>query len=283
MDNRTDIWRFLQDHEVLPPPEVSARIRQDVNAASLQSHSVPPPPFLRAAIGAAIKKQQPARSGLIPRSGLIRFFEGPAKRRWVYGAVAACFIVFSFGLVIYRAAFTGKPQTPVVTNTRRSNQPAVILPADTLAAQDSSAKAPALAANDSTVGKADSSALAGTIKVYRLSSMNIGGGSIPLVDNDLLVTFTSYKYPQLSGFMNAMADRDLKVHLDQYTNIVLSKPMVILIKQIYQTRSDGSPSRKARKAKARLDDWKMADEKHFDSLNAPDPVDPIGLAEFIFK
>jgi hypothetical protein len=74
----------------------------------------------------------------------------------------------------------------------------------------------------------------------------------------------------------------LRIHLDQYTNILLSPAMGDMIKELYDARPNGMPGRKARKTKEKLDKWKAADEKQFDAGYPSNPLDPTDLAEFLF-
>jgi hypothetical protein len=87
----------------------------------------------------------------------------------------------------------------------------------------------------------------------------------------------------MADHVGKVDDKDMKVHLDQYTNIVISKQVIAMIKEMYQVRSNGKPTRRARKMKERLEDWKKADEKHFDSTAFFNAADPFDLAEFILK
>jgi len=112
---------------------------------------------------------------------------------------------------------------------------------------------------------------------------SIEGHPLTLVDNDLLFTFTSFRYPQIAGFINPEADHDLKIHIDQYTNITLSPVMAGFIKDLYGSRNNGKPTRKARKTKERLEKWQAEDQKRFDSSRLSNPLDPFDLADFLFR
>jgi hypothetical protein len=281
MDNRPDIWRRLQDHETTPPQELSERVLHDFRTTEnglrslerLQQYITPPPAFMQATIRNSTIGSGPRRNGWSPP---FRFF---------YGAVAACLVIIA-GLVFYLAEVSPQKQTKDVA--RKTTTPASVLPAqhDTTAPQsiagDSSGVATAVT-GDATDSTAGSTAANITIRANRPQALYIDHRSFPLVDNDLLVTFTSFRYPEIADHVGKADDKDMRVHLDQYTNIVISKQVVAMIKEMYQTRSNGKPTRRARRMKDKLEDWKKADEKHFDSTAFFNAADPIDLAEFIFK
>ena len=300
MDNRPDIWRRLQDHETTPPQELSDRVLhafRETHAPNadhpltdpslrvstenglrslerLQQYITPPPAFMQAAIRNSTIGSGTRRNGWFPP---FRFF---------YGAVAACLLIVA-GLVFYLAEIS--PKQPTKDVARKTTTPASVLPVqqDTTAPQsiagDSSAVAMSVAgdATDSTTGGATGANI--TARVNRPLALYIDHHAFPLVDNDLLVTLTSFRYPEIADHVGKADDQAMKVHLDQYTNIVISKQVIAMIKEMYQTRSNGKPTRRARKTKEKLEDWKKADEKHFDSTAFFNAVDPIDLAEFIFK
>jgi hypothetical protein len=283
MNNRPDIWRRLQDHETTPPQELSGRVLHAFRASTenglhslerLQQYTTPPPAFMQAAIRNSTIGSGPSRNGWSPP---FRFF---------YGAVAACLMIVA-GLVFYLAVVSPQKQTKDVA--RKTTTPASVLPArqDTTAPQsiagDSSGMATAVTGDATDSTSTGSTAGNVTIRTNRPQALYIDHRSFPLVNNDLLVTFTSFRYPEIADHVSKADDQAMKVHLDQYTNIVISKQVIAMIKEMYQTRSNGKPTRRARKAKEKLEDWKKADEKHFDSTAFFNAADPIDLAEFIFK
>ena len=282
MDNRPDIWRRLQDHEITPPQELSDRVFHDFRTTEnglrslerLQQYITQPPAFMQVAIRNSTIGSGSRRNGWFPP---FRFF---------YGAVAACLVIVA-GIVFYLAGVSPQKRTKDVA--RKITTPVSVLPAqqDTTAPQsiagDSSGVATAVTgdATDSTAAGSTTTNI--TVTANRSQTIYIDHRSFPLVDNDLLVTFTSFRYPEIADHVGKAEDKDMKVHLDQYTNIVISKQVVAMIKEMYQTRSNGKPTRRARKMKDKLEDWKKADEKHFDSTAFFNAADPVDLAEFIFK
>ena len=111
----------------------------------------------------------------------------------------------------------------------------------------------------------------------------VHGDRLPLVDNNILATFTDYRYPNLRDYVeeekNAAA---MRIHVDQYTDIELSPAMTATLRMLYGTRGDGTPDRKARKTREKLAKWASEDGRQFDSHSGSNPLDPVDLAEFIF-
>ena len=285
MDNRPDIWRRLRDHKTPPPPEVLDRLQHALSASEedapgglerLRQHIVHPP---FAAQSSIIKRTSGTRSRSVRPSRLF------------YGAAAACIFLVA-GLALYKTLFSHKPMSSAMVKTIIVH-PAVPLsgvrPADTAPGRgnvlpgDTAGAATALVVDATDSMRSSLTASAGISKRDRLFNMFINNHPLPLVDNDLLVTLTSFKYPEVADYINRGEDKTLKVHLDQYTNIVISKQAAGMIKEMYEKRSNGKPTRKARKMKDRLDGWKRADEKRFDSAVPFNPADPVDLAEFIFR
>jgi hypothetical protein len=191
------------------------------------------------------------------------------------------------GVALYMTYSSHKPRPSTIS--RRATAPTPVKPAQEsqssapAVAEDSSGAAIVVAADATDSTAAGSTAENVTARANRQQALYIDHHSFPLVDNDLLVTFTSFKYPEMADHVGKVDGKDMKVHLDQYTNIVISKQAIAMIKEMYQTRPNGKPTRKARKMKERLEDWKKADEKHFDSTSFFNAADPIDLADFIFK
>jgi hypothetical protein len=288
MDNRPDIWHRLQDHQTPPPPEVFDRLQQVLRSARepatsvedtpgrlerLQQHALPPPSFAREAVKKRIGVAQPGRlRGFRPFS----MFDGMA---------AAC-IILAVGLTLYEVivlhnhtpagpgqyAIAHTPATP--ENKPQTTDTTSIGAAGPITPGDSSVAATAAT---------DSISLARLSRSGRPFGLVINNRALPLVDNDLLVTFTSFTYPEIADFVNRPEDQALKVHLDQYTNIVISKQAVGMIREMYKTRSNGKPTRKARRMKEKLEGWKKTDEKHFDGAAPFNPADPFDLGDFIFR
>ncbi|HVW59473.1 MAG TPA: hypothetical protein VHC48_05545, partial [Puia sp.] len=111
---------------------------------------------------------------------------------------------------------------------------------------------------------------------------SIEGQTLSATDNDLLVTFTSFAYQDVPAYLTRSIDKPLKINIDQYTHLYVSKNMLSMMKQTYEVLPNGKPARKARRMKRRLDNWKEKDQKRFDKGKS-NPLDPMDLAEFIFR
>ena len=271
MDNRSDIWRHLQDHQIPPPQEVFERLQRTLDPPGdddrsglgrLQDHTVSPPAFLRIKVSEA---------AIPPGQGLLR--------RILPYAAAACVLLVIAGIVIDRSVSRQKPGPAVAqTSPAKINVPTQ---KDTAALSQTAAALPGSATDSSAKMAATGQGLS--------PMFTIDGDHFALVDNNPLLTFTSFRYPALTSYVDKNSTGRLKVRLDQYTNIVLSPAMTAMIKDLYGTRSTGTPTRRARKTKERLEKWKTADEEYFDGKALPgeigsrNPLDPIDLAEFIFS
>ena len=267
MENRSDIWRRLQDHQITPPPELFDNLRKNLHPADethktgfqkLQDHHLAPPPSLWSAIKDAT--QQPQRSKL--------------KRFLPYIAAAACLLLILVGVVVDRTPHSD-PITKARTPGTHTEKPGTASNPDTTTAQTGSGIA-------ASANPSDSSTLAAPTDLGLPLALTIDGSRFPLVDNNPLMTLISYKYPALKNRVNNKRDAALRIRLDQYTNIALSPVMTGMIRDLYDTRTNGTPSRKARKTKERLEKWKTDDEKQFDGSRFSNPLDPVDLAEFLF-
>jgi hypothetical protein len=305
MDNRPDIWRRLQDHEMPPPPEAFDRLQRALPVSDgdapgglerLGQHAVRPPFFLRRSIkkltgtpkNPVAGPAKPGSAGRAPAKGRLRSIR---PSRLVYGAAAACILLVA-GLMLYHTLFTrNSPSTgiahttitPPATPVTGAQSEDTALSRNNALPGDSAGTAVGLVADATDSMSSARTASSGTSRRSRPSSMFIDNHPLPLVDNDLLITLTSFKYPEVADYVSKGEDKALKVRLDQYTNIVISKQAAGMIKEMYQKRSNGKPTRKARKMKDRLDGWKRSDEKRFDGGAPFNPTDPIDLAEFIFR
>ncbi|HEV2482945.1 MAG TPA: hypothetical protein VGS79_24940 [Puia sp.] len=265
MEERTDSWHHLQDHSTPPPREVLEKLREllDPSAAAgetdtafrkLASHSIPPPEQLRTAI---INLTNPAT--------------GRRLTRWLpYASAAACILFFAVGFGFYKRVHDQK--AGIVQNS--AHPMAIVTPTDT-----SSRSLPATAS--ATPAAIDST---GTTAIQLSpAALTVDGDRFSLSDNNPLVTFTSYRYPDLGKRINSPKNETvLHIHLDQYTNIALSPAMTATLRDLYDTRPDGTPSRKARRTRERLLKWDAEDAKEFDPHTTANPLDAVDLAEFLF-
>ncbi len=271
MDSRPDIWYQLREHQTPPPPEALSRLRESLSGLNgtlqrLQQQEHTPPAHLRESIANAIADQ-------------------PRKRSlYVYGSIAASFLLLFAGYIVYRTLITNNPairqqdhaivrRSPVNASGPTTSGSTV---ADTLKANDSTRAT----INTSIASLSASDSI--SVRLHRPMMVNLDGHHLHLVDNDPLFTFTSYHYPDIAKYMEQETE-EIKISVDRYTNIVVSKQAAALLREIYKTRSNGKPTRRARKTKEKLEYWKKTDEKRFDGARSLNPADPIDLAEFIFK
>lgn len=314
MSQPFDIFRRLQDYELLPPPEVVAGLRNalniDLNSAITpglekingsgdqnisHDHSggfmerlgqleIEPPAFIRASIENRIREKNSLKRPFLKTVSL-----------YPYRSIAACLILAVGVWIIYRANHSAKHVSLVVTNKTNLTLAKNHLPgtpdqdgAGQGSGNKDSASEKKMAMNaasseDTNTDKTNGSTGSKTVKIKPFTSFSIQGQGIPVVDNDLLVTFASFSYEEIPAFLTGTETRDLKIHVDQYTNVVISKAMAATMKEMYQIKSGGKPTRKARKTRERLEDWKKKDLEHFDKASGNNPLDPIDLAKFIFK
>jgi len=291
MTRQPDIWSRLQEYETLPPQGVAERVWEIVNAekkdddngdeqlkGSIERISqvvIQPPPSLRSSVERRIAGDRAAR---------------PSGRRlpiYAIRSVAACLVLVLAGWLIYRATISKGPSVAVqnkkIAAGSSAGKKAVVLQPDSLSRKDSLNQADSL--NDLAEGlpAANSNVVAKTGRYRQHFSFHVNGQKFPLMDNDLLVTFASFKYNEIPDFVNRTDNGNWKIRVDQYANIVISQPMAGMMKDMSGFKSNGSPTRKARKSREKLDKWKKTDEANFDQSLQKNPLDPIDLAEFIFK
>jgi len=278
MNNRFDKWRSLQDHETPPPADAYDRLRRRLflvtEAGSdltrshllhrLREHSVTPPPFLCSAIKNKVLEQGRPNRLFTQRGRII--------------TAAACLLLIVSGIFLFRSgnhppvqpvvAARGKnPVPPGVTQTAKADS--------TVTAAVAPTQPPPLAATGTT----------GSSSHIAPPHLNpgIGGHHIVLLDNDLLFTFTSFRYPELYDCIDQDDSHNLRIYVDQYANIMLSPTMSGFIRDMYRFRKNGQATRKARKTKEKLEKWRTLDQKRFDSGDRANPLDPLDLGEFLFR
>lgn len=302
MTREPDIWSRLQEYEIPPPQEVFDAVCARVNLANLKqpekeekdqeqmngklerlSHfEVQPPAILRASVENLISRTVAPMPGSRV-SG--------RRRLSFYGirSVAACLLLTTAGWLLYQVVHSHKHPTaaakknnPIIPFKDNSAiQQADSVPGkDNLVTADSPSGKSTLADNDSAP---DFNALAKSGIYKQVSSFSFNGQRLSLKDNDLLITFVNLKYNEIPGFINRSNEGDWKIRIDQYTSILISKPMSEMMKEMALFKSDGTPTRKARKSREKLDKWKKSDEAQFDQSLKKNPLDPFDLGEFIFK
>jgi len=281
MTSQDNIWHRLRDYELPPPPEVAARVhellnkeRQGAGAAEpgsldrLGRHEVQPPAALRASIESIVKSSAPAITAQPRRAG-------KTFSLYAYRAIAACLLVAVAAWGIYRIS-TKPSSLPLAT----SSKPAAVDSNHTKAPLTAPAKDTGTSSLASTQPESPGK------QVKNLPphvSLRIDGQSFAVANNDLFVTFTSFDYNKIPEFLADNITREIRVHLDQYANLIISQPMAEMLKEMYKVKSNGNPTRRARKRRERLEKWKKTDETYFDQSTQKNPLDPIDLGGFIFK
>lgn len=280
MKDLRNIWQRLQDHEVTPPGEVYFRLLQllenenkndDIKISNalrnLNEYEVQPPVPAQAIIKRITLNSSKQKTGNF--TNIIKLHR--------YKLIAASLLLASAAWGIFQTinVSTDRPLAVKVNNTAI---PGI---------NDTSVSMQGHQASDSSTSN-DPADHPGPLKSTGVHSqpfkqMRINGQWISLTDNDIFVTFTSFEYNNVPGILATGNDKDIPVHLDKYSNIVITKNMSGMLKEMYQVKTNGNPTRKARKAREKLEKWKKADESFFDKSKGRNPLDPIDMAEFIFK
>lgn len=262
MEGRNHSWHHLKEHSTPPPPELFEKLRQQLDPPAddardkfrqLSDHSIPPPDKLRSGImGSAATVQRRKISTM------------------AYAAAAACILFLITGLVLY---FRSPDQNSRIA-VKRSHQTQPALPIAMRPGDSAKMASTPQAARDSTDNPG-----------IQLShpALVLDGEQFAFTDNSPLMTFVSYRYNALGSHIHNRKNQSaLRIGLDQYTNITLSPAMSATLRDLYDTRPDGSTSKKARKTRERLEKWNIEDKKEFDTHNASSPLDPVDLGEFLF-
>ena len=297
MANKPDIFSRLQEYEVQPPPEVFHNLFERLQAEMapaddsqwqgalqrLQQLEIQPPSFMSLTIANNISDEPSffflQEMAIAPPAGafdrIMHQVSATSVRKLFprYRAIAAVFLLVVAGWSIYR--FTrhspGKVPATVAQKTVPEKLPVT-----------NPVKQPPTHINTDTARYQlyDNVSVENYFKANRFVAE---GSGMQLVDNDFMVTFTSFRYEELPSFLTDEENSDLIIRIDKYSYFTISKSMMDMLKRMYQVRSRGTPTRKARKEKAKLEQWKAADSARFDNMRSSNPLDPIDLAEFIFK
>ena len=281
-----DILKRLRSHSVAPPAElfdaITAKIKEqkeepapldksEKKIAALQGLEVSAPEFLFDNIVKAIKENERIAE---PAKAI------PIKRNYMM-AIAASVVVLVAAFGTYN--FINKEKA--ITETAKVTE---IAPANPATGKIDSVPPPAYipksgdkqftaAINKSSHSKKN---IAGLKQEENIASVD--GYSFPILDNDLMGTFTSFNYNSLPPFLRSENTDAVKVRVDKSTSITLSGDMLSMMKKTYGTKSNGKPTMRAKREKRKLLRWKQADATFFDKNVEKNPMDPIDLAEFIF-
>ena len=297
MANQSDIFSRLREYEVQPQPEAFLSLLsrlQDEKAQTddstwqgalqgLQQLEILPPSFTQVTITKRIS-DGPSLSSLQemaiapPAGAFHRIIDqvsaAPVRKLFPrYRAIAAVLLLVAAGWGIYR--FTnhapGKVPAPLAVKTVPEKLPVT----DTV-----QQPATHISADTARYHLYDN---VGIVNYFKTNRFTAEGSGMQLVDNDFMATFSSFSYEALPSFLTEEENSELIIRIDKYSYFTISKGMMDMLKRMYQRRSRGTPTRKARKEKERLEQWKKADEARFDNKRLSNPLDPVDLAEFIFK
>ncbi len=295
-DNGNNILNHLQQYGMQPPADAFSKAWEHIADAKeknpfgqLQDYSMAAP-----ALDFSLLKNAAGQNNI------------PLKRHWVIPIpvmrAAAVLLVVATGITLYFSFFRQKESTQNNYAGVNVNQsPATASPNGQNNGPDmqtaNNAANSIAAANTTAAGKNSYAAGIKTKKGFRnknsiakagrRNSATLANNSfIQLYDNDIFFTLISYKGGKNSTLQKFFADNtyaEKKISLNKYSYVNLSDKMVAMLQDIYLTKKNGKPARKAKKTKKKFDKWKKKDEKYFDSNMQKNPIDVIDLSDFILK
>lgn len=290
---RTDIFKQLQQHEEQVPEQLWEAIRTDLfenkerhQLASLSNLELPPPDELYNSTVQKIADQQlidkakqlnqfelapPAelfvaiqqRKNKKGKTGLLVRLQNPSTKRFLYAAAVIVLLLAVFTII--RLQQNKQIEEPIVKQSREEIQKPSELTIES---------APLSLTKTKRTGQHKKP----TVYHLDITSVIIDGANIPVYDNDLLFSFTSMNPKKGYRYF-----KDKKVStiigIDDYTNIQLSDYMNSVISDVFKLKKNGRPTWTARRAKAKINRWRKADNKVFDNSKTKNPLDIIDLAE----
>lgn len=278
-----DSLHVLNQYEIAPPADILLLIEQDIferredslaSFASLQSYEVAPPvnQFEKIVEKAFVvnKKNSVSTPALV-----VSIF-------YRYRAVAAILLVALATWGVYSLLNKSAVKEDAIVLEPGKKQPTVHTTDDTTAAV-AVIEDPVNKVTDKTYPVIYSAKVYKAENVFYSESVSVDEYSIPVIHNDLMATFTSFSPDKLPSFITDDKEESTAIKVDGYTSISVSSAMKAMFKKMYKTKRNGKPTRKARKQKAKLERWKKADSIQFDNTLGHNPLDPLDLADFIFK
>jgi hypothetical protein len=213
----------------------------------------------------------------------------PLFSKGIARAAAAIFLVLACS-VAYFALFKKQKPSPseyASTSTLDTNNAAAVPDSHLAAAQikaNEEAEINALIKqNEEKAAVAKNNAE--NIKAGKFKSNSIKynrGNSSQLYDNDIFFTLVNYKeFGRDKLFLKALADKTIT--LNKYSYINISDKMAAMLQEVYITKKNGKPARKAKKAKKKFDKWRKKDEKYFDKRLEKNPADILDLSDFLMN
>ena len=106
--------------------------------------------------------------------------------------------------------------------------------------------------------------------------------STAFADADFIYMLTSFNPETAELFMQDIASKSV-IHLNRFSYVNISDKMREFLETMYKTKNNKKPTRKAKKARQKLEKWKQSDETYFDNGSGKNPLDIIDLSEFILK
>ena len=114
--------------------------------------------------------------------------------------------------------------------------------------------------------------------------LTIGGESFTILENDYLATFASFTPNKLPLFLQAENPVETQITVDKYSYFNITDGMGAMMKKMYATKKDSiTPTRTARKQKAKLEKWKISDSIYFKQNSTINPLDPRDLGNLILN
>jgi hypothetical protein len=285
-ENLNNILNQLKEHQMQPPDflfgKIFSAVNPDKNAdmqvygeaisvGSLIDHKLSPPEYLYNRIIAIIFAGQ-------KNKGIVRSM-------YYLRRIAAVIVVALCAWLVYNAIGTGSTKTG--SDISAVNPPVTVPPVIPPAiVQPPGAVVPFI---PSVKRSNELSSVFITKNIAKIEApskgifkaLQIDGVSLEVVDNDLLYTLFNCDYKILAPYLES-ENKNLVMGIDKYSSVTVSPKMVAFMKTMYATTRRNKPTRKAKKANAALDKWKVSDTNYFDSLGTQNPLDIIDLSEFIF-
>lgn len=286
-DNSSNILKQLQEHEITPPANAFNKAWEDILLQNegmagsdeegkkaftqLQEYNMQPPVLDLAAVMAGEKKVVAKRA--------VPFLKNLMKAAAVLAIVAAGVAVYMLSAKKDDGLVTTSPgiikdttlhnATGNETGTTNNKQVGNSLAAEIGEEEQR---------NTIQKNKRDTDKKLPTAATKRSMASYKGPGGF--YNDDIFFTLVNYKeYGKDKLFAKALKDK--RVTLNGYSYVNLSDKMVEMLQDLYVTRKNGKPARKAKKAKRKFDKWRKKDEKHFDRNMQKNPADIIDLSDWI--
>jgi hypothetical protein len=111
----------------------------------------------------------------------------------------------------------------------------------------------------------------------------LNGENFTILENDYLATFSNFTPDKLPLFLQAETPAETQITIDKYSYFNVTEGMGAMMKKMYATKSNGTPTRSARKQKLKLETWKKADSTYFAPNSNLNPLDPRDLGNLILN